>query len=420
MLSFSVSRHEKLKAWIRNIGILLELTWEALEHAGIPATDLAGTNTGVFIGLSNSDYGRLLLETRENIDAYSSFGLAGSVAAGRISYFLDAKGPSLVVDTACSSSLMAVYLGCRSLAAGDSSLAIVGAANLILTPDVTISFSHARMLARDGQCRTFDAEASGYVRGEGCAVVVLKRLRDAQTDGDRVLAVIRGTAANHDGRSAGLTAPNGPAQQAAIRAALQEANVRSGDVDYVEAHGTGTPLGDPIELQALGAVYGESRPADRPLLVGSVKTNIGHLEAAAGIAGLVKVVLSLQHEALPAHRNFTFAEPARRVGHFADIGRAKLRRWPRGDRPRRAGVSAFGFSGTNVHVILEEPPLAAHHNGVLPADQECLFVISARSPGALRELSPAMSRGSIIARHFFPTSAIRLPLGVHIIGIVLR
>ena len=228
--------------------ILLELTWEALEHAGIPATRLSGTHAGVFIGLSNSDYGRLLLGTREDIDAYSSLGVAASIAAGRISYFLDVKGPSLVVDTACSSSLTALYLGCRSLAAGDSSLAIVGAANLILTPDVTTSFSHARMLARDGQCKTFDAEADGYVRGEGCAVVILKRLRDAHADGDRVLAVIRGSAANHDGRSAGLTAPNGPAQKAVILAALQDAKLTPGDVDYVEAHGTGTPLGDPIEL----------------------------------------------------------------------------------------------------------------------------------------------------------------------------
>jgi acyl transferase domain-containing protein/SAM-dependent methyltransferase len=366
--------------------ILLELTWESLEHAGISATGLSGTNAGVFIGLSNSDYGRLLLETREDIDAYSSFGLASSIAAGRISYFLDARGPNLVVDTSCSSSLMAVHLGCRSLVLGESSLAIVGAANLILTPDVTISFSHARMLARDGQCRTFDAEANGYVRGEGCAVVVLKRLRDAQADGDRVLAVISGTAANHDGRSAGLTAPNGPAQQAVIRAALQEAKVRSGDVDYVEAHGTGTPLGDPIELQALGAVYGERRLSDRPLLVGSVKTNIGHLEAAAGLAGLVKVVLSLQHEALPAHRNFTTPNPHISWDNLPISVVRTLRGWPRSERPRYAGLSAFGFSGTNVHIVLKEaPPVADHTVGLLP-HQECLFAISARSPEALCEL----------------------------------
>jgi 3-oxoacyl-(acyl-carrier-protein) synthase/SAM-dependent methyltransferase len=366
--------------------ILLELTWEALEHAGIAASGLSGIDAGVFIGLSNSDYGRLLLEKQEDIDAYSSFGLAGSIAAGRISYFLDTKGPSLVVDTACSSSLMAVHLGCRSLTVGDCSLAIVGATNLILTPDVTISFSHARMLARDGQCKTFDAEADGYVRGEGCAIVVLKRLCDAQADGDRVLAVVRGTAANHDGRSAGLTAPNGPAQRAVIRAALREANLRPEDVDYVEAHGTGTPLGDPIELQALGAAYGEGRPADRPLLVGSVKANIGHLEAAAGLAGLVKTVLSLQHEALPPHRNFTTPNPRIAWDSLPVSVVRSLHRWPRSERPRRAGLSAFGFSGTNVHIILEEAPLAAEHTVGPPVDQDCLFILSARSPEALREL----------------------------------
>ena len=238
--------------------------------------------TGVFIGLSNSDYGRLLLKSPDEIDAYSSFGLAGSVAAGRISYFLDTKGPSLVVDTACSSSLMAVHLASLSLAAGEFSLAIVGASNLTLTPDVTISFSNARMLSRNGQCRSFDAGADGYVRSEGCVVVILKRLRDACADRDHILAVIRGSAANHDGRSAGLTAPNGPAQTAVIRTALERAAINPDEVDYVEAHGTGTPLGDPIELQALAAAYGVERSIDRPLLIGSVKTNIGHLEAAAG------------------------------------------------------------------------------------------------------------------------------------------
>jgi 3-oxoacyl-(acyl-carrier-protein) synthase/SAM-dependent methyltransferase len=367
--------------------ILLELTWEALEHAGIPADRLAGTPAGVFIGLSNSDYGRMLLEARDDIDAYSSFGLAVSVAAGRISYFLDARGPSLVLDTACSSSLTAVHVACKSLASRESSLAIAGAANLILTPDATISFSHARMLSRDGQCRTFDAAAGGYVRSEGCAVVILKRLSDAEADGDRILAVIRGSAANHDGRSAGLTAPNGPAQTAVIQAALRDAKLAPADIDYVEAHGTGTPLGDPIEVQALGAAYA-GREADRPLLIGSVKTNLGHLEAAAGLAGLIKVLLSLQYETLPAHRNFTVPNP-----HVAwdELPVAVVRTaqpWHRGARARRAGVSAFGFSGTNVHVVLEEAPQPARTSAATPpAGQECLFLLSARTDAALRDLS---------------------------------
>ena len=365
--------------------ILLELAWEALECAGIPAPRLAGTSAGVFVALCHSDYGHLLLEKRDDVDAYSSFGLARSIAAGRISYAFDLKGPSLVVDTSCSSSLMAVHLGCKSLATDECSVAIVGAANLILKPEATISFSHARMLSPDGQCKTFDADANGYVRGEGCAVVILKRLRDAQADGDRVLAIIRGTAANHDGRSAGLTAPNGPAQEAVIRAALQQAQLNPQDIDYVEAHGTGTPLGDPIELQALNATYGEARPADQPLLIGSVKTNIGHLEATAGLAGLAKIVLSLQHEALPAHRNFTTPNPHVAWDSLPLSVITAFRPWVRTERPRRAGLSAFGFAGTNVHAILEEAPAGGDELPRLP-DRNCLFIISARSAEALREL----------------------------------
>ncbi len=367
--------------------LLLELSAEALEHAGIPATDLAGTKTGVFIGLCNSDYGRLLLETRDDIDAYSSFGAAHSIAAGRISYFLDAKGPSLVVDTSCSSSLVAVHAACQSLAAGESNLSIVGACNLILAPDATVSFSHARMLSRDGACRTFDAGADGYVRGEGCAVIILKRLRDAVADGDRVLAVLRGSAINHDGRSAGLTAPNGPAQTAVIQAALRAAGLTAGDVDYVEAHGTGTPLGDPIELQALGAAYGAGRPAERPLLVGSVKTNIGHLETTAGLAGLIKAVLALQHEAIPPHLNCATPTPHVEWDRLHVAVVQTLHPWPRtADRLRRGGVSSFGFSGTNVHVVLEEAPDAVVHPMAAETGGESLFVVSARSASALREL----------------------------------
>jgi 3-oxoacyl-(acyl-carrier-protein) synthase/SAM-dependent methyltransferase len=367
--------------------ILLELAWEALERAGIDPTGLRGTRTGVFLGLSHSDYGRLLLQPAEDIDAYSSSGGALSIAAGRIAYALDLRGPNLVVDTACSASLMALHLACRSLRAGECDLALVGGANLMLAPEATISFSHGRMLSPDGRCKTFDAAADGYVRGEGCAVVVLKRLGEARAAGDPVLAVVRGSAANHDGRSAGLTAPNGPSQEAVIRAALADAGLSAADIDYVEAHGTGTSLGDPIELQALAAAYGD-RAGGRPLRVGSVKTNLGHLEATAGLAGVLKTALALEREALPPHRNFERPSP------HVDWDRAPLTvgvdlsPWPRGERPRRAGVSAFGFSGANVHVILEEAPRpAAAERPAADADGPQLFCLSARSPEALRALA---------------------------------
>ncbi|MBV9654254.1 MAG: hypothetical protein JOZ42_06790, partial [Acetobacteraceae bacterium] len=366
--------------------MLLELAWEALEDALIPPTALAGSRTGVFVGLSNSDYGRLLLEQRDDIDAYSSFGVALSIAAGRISYALDLRGPSLVVDTACSSSLAAVHLACTSLRRAECDLAIVGGSNLVLTPEATISFSHARMLARDGQCKTFDAAADGYVRGEGCVTLVLKRLRDATESGDRVLAVIRGCAINHDGRSAGLTAPNGPAQEAVIAAALRDAGVLPADIDYVEAHGTGTALGDPIEVGALAAAYSPGRAPDRKLLVGSVKTNLGHLEAAAGLAGLAKVVLSLQHETLPPHRNLAVPNPHLAWQSLPVSVVTAPTPWRPGGRPRRAGLSSFGFSGSNVHLVLEEAPapLAVEHSS---PERDELFVLSARSAAALHALA---------------------------------
>ena len=236
--------------------LLLEVTWEALEDAGLAADKLSGSRTGVFVGISNSDYARLLYRDSSDITAYSATGTCLSIAANRVSYVFDFRGPSLVVDTACSSSLVAVHLACASLRSGEADLAIAGGVNLILTPEGTIAFSQARMMAPDGRCKTFDDQADGYVRGEGCGLVVLKRLPDALRDGDRVLAVIRGSAVNQDGRSAGLTAPNGPAQVAVIRKALASAGVSANEVGYVEAHGTGTPLGDPIELRALGAVFG--------------------------------------------------------------------------------------------------------------------------------------------------------------------
>ena len=250
----------------------------------------SGSNSGVFIGIGGNDYA--LLQARgnslEDIDAYLASGTSHSVAAGRLSYFLGFQGPSIAIDTACSSSLVAIHQACASLRLNECRLALAGGANLILTPDLSVNFCRARMLSPDGVCRTFDAGANGYVRGEGVALIALKRLADAQADGDRIYAVIRGSAINQDGRSTGLTVPNGPAQTAVIQRALENANLEPRDVHYVEAHGTGTPLGDPIEVQAMAAALGDGRSADTPLLIGSIKTNLGHLESAAGVAGLLE------------------------------------------------------------------------------------------------------------------------------------
>lgn len=290
--------------------LLLEVAWEALEHAGIAPQSLAGTKTGVFLGIGTTDYAQLMAHGGDlaRIDSYYGTGGSFAVAAGRVSYVLGLQGPNLAVDTACSSSLVAVQLACESLRSGSSRLALAAGVNLLLAPEGFIYLSRVKALSLDGRCRTFDAAAGGYGRGEGCGVVVLKLLSNAETDGDNVLALIRGGAMNHDGKSSGLTVPNGAAQQAVIRAALTDAGVEPSLVSYVEAHGTGTPLGDPIELRALVSVLGEGRPAERPLIVGSAKTNIGHLEAAAGIAGLIKIVLSLQRGEIP--RTSTSRAPA--------------------------------------------------------------------------------------------------------------
>ena len=287
--------------------LLLEVAWEALEDAGQAAERLAGTQTGVFIGISNNDYGRIQFGDPHRIDAYAGTGNALSIAANRISYLFDLRGPSMAIDTACSSSLVAVHLACRSLWNGESNLALAGGVNLILSPAITINFTKAGVMAPDGRCKAFDARANGYVRSEGAGVVVLKPLSRALADGDPIYAVVRGSAVNQDGRSNGLMAPNPLAQEAVLREAYRRAGVSPGDVQYVEAHGTGTLLGDPIEVSALGAVLGIDRPPERPCAVGSVKTNIGHLEAAAGIAGLIKVALALKHREIPP--TLHFAEP---------------------------------------------------------------------------------------------------------------
>jgi acyl transferase domain-containing protein/NAD(P)-dependent dehydrogenase (short-subunit alcohol dehydrogenase family)/SAM-dependent methyltransferase len=368
--------------------LLLEVTWQALEHAGIAPEGLAGSATGVFVGICNSDYyKRLLNRSADSIDAYFASGNAASVAAGRISYCLGLQGPAMSIDTACSSSLVSLHVACRSLRSGESRLAIAAGVNLMCSPETTIALSKSHMLAPDGRCKTFDARADGFARGEGCGVVILKRLADALADGDRVLALIRGTAVNQDGRSGGLTVPNGPAQEAVIRAALADAGVQPEDIHYVEAHGTGTSLGDPIEVHALGGALCADRGTDNPLLIGSVKTNLGHLESAAGIAGVIKVVLALQNERIPAHLHFTDPSPHIAWDRFAISVTAAAAPWPRGERRRLAGVSSFGFSGTNAHCVIEEAPIAQTAGAAAEHRPLHCLPLSARSDGALRALA---------------------------------
>ena len=376
--------------------LLLEVAWEALEHAGLPAGRLAGSQTGVFVGISSYDYSRLQFSDPGQIDAYAGTGNAHSVAANRLSYLLDLRGPSLAVDTACSSSLVATHLAVQSLRNGESEVALAGGVNLLLSPELTVAFSQARMMAADGRCKTFDASADGYVRGEGAGVVVLKRLSDALRDGDNVLAVLRGSAVNQDGRSNGLTAPHGPSQQAVIRRALADAGVSPAELSYVEAHGTGTPLGDPIEVQSLRAVL-DGDEAPEQCFLGSVKTNIGHLEAAAGVAGLIKVVLALHHEQLPPHLHFQELNPYISLDGSPLQIVSEGRLWPRDGRPRVAGVSSFGFGGTNAHLIISDWALEvdeeeaarapAGAEDVVAADAVQLLPISAKSEGALYALA---------------------------------
>ncbi len=339
--------------------LLLEVSWEALEDGGIPPLSLQGSRTGVFMGMSFSDYGARALYTGDlsRITPYSSTGTLFSIAAGRISYVLGLSGPSLAVDTACSSSLAAVHLACESVRTGECDMALAGGVSLLLEPHAGLALGRMDALAADGRCKPFDASADGIVRSEGCAVVAVKPLSAALRDRDRIYALIRGSASNHDGRSNGLTAPNGRAQRAVIRQALARARVSPAEVGYVETHGTGTRLGDPIEVHALGDVLSEGRDPGRPVLLGAVKSNIGHTEACAGVTSLIKTALVLQNGRVPA--NLHFREPNPHIAWEQLLVRASASAvpWPeRGGERRIAGVSAFGFSGTNVHVILEEPP----------------------------------------------------------------
>ena len=367
--------------------LLLEVTWEAFERAGIAPDSLSGSSTGVFVGMASSDYGQVQLTARglDGLDAYYASGTAHSIASGRISYLLGLQGPSITLDTACSSSLVAVHLACQSLRSGESNLALAGGVNLILSPENSITLSKYQMMSPEGRCKFGDASANGFVRGEGCGVVVLKRLSDALKDGNAILAVIRGSAVNQDGPSSGLTAPNGPAQEAVLRSALSNAGLAPADIGYIEAHGTGTALGDPIELQALGAVYGSAHKSSSPLPVGSLKTNLGHTEAAAGIAGLIKAVLILQHGEIPASLHCTTPTPHVDWNDLALEVPTTLRPWQSAEL-RRVGTSSFGFSGTNAHIVLEQAPepIAKPPQAERPLH---LLTLSAKTEPALRDLA---------------------------------
>ncbi|MBD2523535.1 type I polyketide synthase [Nostoc sp. FACHB-133] len=338
--------------------LLLEVSWEALENAGQAPEKLNGSPTGVFVGLSMDDYSQLsFYGDRTQIDAYNTLSILRSMAAGRLAYVLGLQGATMQLDTACSSSLLGVHLACQSLRSQECNMALAGGVNLILSPDPSIGLCKLKALSTDGRCKTFDASADGYGRGEGCGIVVLKRLSDALADGDPILALIRGSAYNHDGSSNGLTAPNGSAQEKLLRKALENANVQAHQIQYVETHGTGTPLGDPIEVLALGAVLGQGRSQDNPLTIGSVKTQVGHLESAAGVAGLMKVVLALQHAEIPPHLHFQQPNPYIPWEKLSVVVPTQPTQWPLGaDGRRLAGVSSFGMSGTNVHLILEAAP----------------------------------------------------------------
>jgi len=360
--------------------LLLETTWHAIEQAGIESGALRGTQTGVYLGIATQDYAKLQADIE--INAYMGTGNALSVAAGRIAFILGLEGPAMAIDTACSSSLVALHLAVQGLRNGEANMALVAGVNLLLSPDLSINFTKAHMLSADGHCKTFDASADGYVRGEGCGVVVLKRLSDALRDEDNILAVVKGSAINQDGASSGLTVPNGSAQVAVIKQALANAQVDAQGIDYIEAHGTGTSLGDPIEIQAISEVQHDR---SRPLYVSSTKTYIGHLEAAAGIAGLIRTVLSLQHHIIPAHRNFIILNPLIDLEASHAVIPLELTSWDKEDAPRRAGISSFGFSGTNAHVILEEAPTPLPREEItLPVQH--LFLLSAKSKKSLEEL----------------------------------
>ncbi|MDJ0508249.1 MAG: type I polyketide synthase [Crocosphaera sp.] len=379
--------------------LVLEVAWEALENSGLVPETLANSKTGVFVGVSNGDYGRLSAKDESVISSYSGTGSSLSIAANRLSYYFNFKGPSLAIDTACSSSLVSVHYACKSLQTHESDLCLAGGVNLILSPEGTIALSQARMMSPEGRCKTFDASADGYVRGEGCGVVVLKRLSDALQNNNFIYAIIRGSAVNQDGLTNGLTAPNGPSQQAVIRQALTNAEVSANQISYLEAHGTGTPLGDPQEFNSLKKVLMENREPNQPCWIGSVKTNIGHLESAAGIAGLIKVVLSLHHKKIPPHLHLQKLNPYISLNNTPLKIPQQCEPWQTTSEKRFAGISGFGFGGTNCHLILEEAPQTRETGDktTVPKRPYHLLTLSAKTESALSEM--ASHYQSLFATH---------------------
>jgi acyl transferase domain-containing protein len=369
--------------------LLLEVVWEAFEHAGIAPREVAGSECGVFIGISQSDYARMVSGDTDDINAYSLTGNALSVTVNRLSYFFDLRGPSVAVDSACSSSLVAVHLACQSLRAREADMALAGGCNLILSPHATVAVSQLWLTSPGGRCKSFAEDADGYVRSEGCGVVVLKRLADARAAGDSILAVIRGSAVNQNGRGNGITAPGVDAQARVIARALQQAGLLPDEIDLIEGHGSGSRANDALELEALRQVFGQ-RPENQPCLLGSVKTNIGSLEPAAGVAGLIKVILALHHDAIPANLH-TDALNSVIAGDSHFLVPAELHAWPSGEIPRRAGIHSYGIGGTNAHVVVEEAPPRAPALAEEPGARYPLL-FSARTPDALREMAQRLRR----------------------------
>ncbi|XXX76156.1 acyltransferase domain-containing protein [Sorangium sp. So ce134] len=375
--------------------LLLELVWEALENAGERPDLLAGSRASVFIGVGNVDYQQCILSRGlEEVEAYDITGNITSAAAGRISYTFGFQGPCVSLDTACSSSLVAIHLACQSLRNRESDLAVAGGVSLILSPTTMRILTATQALAPDSRCKTFDARANGYARGEGGGIVVLKRLSDAERDGDRIWALVRGSAVNQDGRSTGITAPNVLSQQALLETALKSARVAASEIGYIETHGTGTSLGDPIEVEALKAVLGEARADGSACVLGALKTNIGHLEAAAGVAGLIKALLALRHELIPRNLHFQTLNPRIDLAGTPFMIPTEEVPWKAGPKPRLAGVSSFGLSGTNAHVILEEAPRPRPEQPGASAEgaSSYLLPLSAKSPEALAAIARAWQR----------------------------